>query len=579
MRNFNHVIIILMLFLIYCNINLYSEEYEEVDSLKSFFGYALKMNQHDECSEIAINILKKEGDSIPNLNNVIYYEFLVDYFEKHIFSFSKANEYQRKLTKYYLSINQCEKLINSYTAEARQYVEMAFYDKAYISSQNALKYSLIQKDSSNFSEIYNILGKIFYYCSDYKTAKEYYAKAVNSPKASSSEFRSLALNNSIAFMKDTNVAFRTMNKAIELAKFDKNYHLLNLFYHNMIMVSMNKKDINRANKYLSIVESLPKSSIDSVYYFIDNAIVSVETGKYYKSMEAYEKALKILDRVEFVRDKMNVLSISHYLYSYMGEFEKAYNLLLEYVQLDNRIPKNVILRDLFNLKQELAFNKEREKLQYEKAKSEYTVSLIFIISIFVILVIYLLYTLRLKKLKEKTLRLEAEKLKQEKNEQEIQLNYELKEQNFKKKQEILNVKRLQQYQDEVLVTNIIKKLKDINSKFSVKDLDSEIYSLIRELEVSKDKSDWNEIEAFITESDAYFYENLLSDFPDLTVGERRLCTFLHMNMTTKEISNVTRKSINSITTARSRLRTKLNIESEQSIVAFLDRYSGKKNTK
>ena len=53
---------------------------------------------------------------------------------------------------------------------------------------------------------------------------------------------------------------------------------------------------------------------------------------------------------------------------------------------------------------------------------------------------------------------------------------------------------------------------------------------------------------------------LLKHYPNLTVNERRLCAFLNMNLTTKEISAITRQSVQSINTARTRLRRKLGLK-------------------
>jgi DNA-binding CsgD family transcriptional regulator len=67
-----------------------------------------------------------------------------------------------------------------------------------------------------------------------------------------------------------------------------------------------------------------------------------------------------------------------------------------------------------------------------------------------------------------------------------------------------------------------------------------------------------------------FYEKLQSKFPDLTTNERKLCAFLRLNMTTKEISAITNQSLNSIEMARHRLRKKLNIDNSQvNLTTFL----------
>lgn len=56
-----------------------------------------------------------------------------------------------------------------------------------------------------------------------------------------------------------------------------------------------------------------------------------------------------------------------------------------------------------------------------------------------------------------------------------------------------------------------------------------------------------------------FYEKLNKQFPDLSRNERRLSAFLYLNMSSKEISEITGQRIPTIEVARTRLRKKLNI--------------------
>jgi DNA-binding CsgD family transcriptional regulator len=58
--------------------------------------------------------------------------------------------------------------------------------------------------------------------------------------------------------------------------------------------------------------------------------------------------------------------------------------------------------------------------------------------------------------------------------------------------------------------------------------------------------------------------------PELSLNERRLCAFLRLNMTTKEIASITGQSPRSIEVARTRLRKKLNLtNSDTSLTDFL----------
>ena len=66
-----------------------------------------------------------------------------------------------------------------------------------------------------------------------------------------------------------------------------------------------------------------------------------------------------------------------------------------------------------------------------------------------------------------------------------------------------------------------------------------------------------------------FREKLTSRYPKLTSNERKLCAFVLMNMSTKDISSITYQSPQSIKIARYRLRKKLGMERHENLNAFL----------
>jgi DNA-binding CsgD family transcriptional regulator len=65
----------------------------------------------------------------------------------------------------------------------------------------------------------------------------------------------------------------------------------------------------------------------------------------------------------------------------------------------------------------------------------------------------------------------------------------------------------------------------------------------------------------------------MRDFPTLTLNERRLCAFLKLQMTTKEIASLTGQSIRAVELARTRLRKKLQLtNSEINLYDFILNY-------
>lgn len=83
---------------------------------------------------------------------------------------------------------------------------------------------------------------------------------------------------------------------------------------------------------------------------------------------------------------------------------------------------------------------------------------------------------------------------------------------------------------------------------------------------------WEEFEFRFTNTHVGFFEKLMATCPDLTHNERRLCAFLSLDMTTKEISSITGQSVRAIEVARVRLRKKLNLtQSEVSLFEYLSK--------
>jgi tetratricopeptide (TPR) repeat protein len=99
-----------------------------------------------------------------------------------------------------------------------------------------------------------------------------------------------------------------------------------------------------------------------------------------------------------------------------------------------------------------------------------------------------------------------------------------------------------------------------------------VRTLLSELKSTQQSSNWSEFERYFNDVHLDFYKRLLSDYPQLTVNERRLCGFISLNLSNKEISEITRKSVRSIEVAKYRLRAKMEISKEQQLAAKLAEY-------
>jgi DNA-binding CsgD family transcriptional regulator len=86
------------------------------------------------------------------------------------------------------------------------------------------------------------------------------------------------------------------------------------------------------------------------------------------------------------------------------------------------------------------------------------------------------------------------------------------------------------------------------------------------------KNSWNEFEHHFLKVHPNFYHSLQEKFPLLTANEKKICAFLKLNLKTKEISSITGQSVKSIEVARTRLRSKFNLATEENLNAFISSF-------
>ena len=156
------------------------------------------------------------------------------------------------------------------------------------------------------------------------------------------------------------------------------------------------------------------------------------------------------------------------------------------------------------------------------------------------------------KLKEENLELEKKKLNQD-------LDY-------KKKELASNMMYLMEKNE--FITSISKKLIELKPD-AKKDNKVLIQQIINEIKQNSSAKIWDEFEIRFKEVHQNFYKKLHDEHPDLTLNEVKICAFLRLNMSTKEISAITHQSIKSINMARFRLRKKLDIDRDENLISYL----------
>jgi DNA-binding CsgD family transcriptional regulator len=97
-----------------------------------------------------------------------------------------------------------------------------------------------------------------------------------------------------------------------------------------------------------------------------------------------------------------------------------------------------------------------------------------------------------------------------------------------------------------------------------------IRNLIREIDqnINLDEQ-WEQFKKHFESVHTGFFSRLAERFPALTQNELKLCAYLRMNLSSKEIAQMLNISIESATTKRYRLRKKLVLSNEENLVNYL----------
>lgn len=96
-----------------------------------------------------------------------------------------------------------------------------------------------------------------------------------------------------------------------------------------------------------------------------------------------------------------------------------------------------------------------------------------------------------------------------------------------------------------------------------------VQQIIRELTKSTSREAWKEFEMRFEQVHIDFTKKLQLQYPSLTPNELKICSFLRLNLSSKEISMLTNRSLGTIDNARSSIRTKLQLENEVNLTTFL----------
>ncbi|WP_047549604.1 triple tyrosine motif-containing protein [Psychroserpens sp. Hel_I_66] len=157
--------------------------------------------------------------------------------------------------------------------------------------------------------------------------------------------------------------------------------------------------------------------------------------------------------------------------------------------------------------------------------------------------------------------LKHEQIKNEKT--IIQIKNEKLNQDIESKNRELVISTMSIIKKNELLNKIKKELKKSNTK---KDLGDAISLIDTNLNNTKD---WKFFKQAFNNADKDFLDKIKAQHPDLTPNDLRFCAYLRLNLSSKEIAPLLNISTKSVETKRYRLRKRLNLNHDDSLVNYI----------
>jgi len=164
---------------------------------------------------------------------------------------------------------------------------------------------------------------------------------------------------------------------------------------------------------------------------------------------------------------------------------------------------------------------------------------------------------------QKKTELDLEKAKYEQKLSDLKLENLKKNLEIRNKELTFNIVSLMK-RNEVLV-DVSKRLTMVENSIIKDETRAILKTISRDLKKSTEEKACEEFDLRFKQVHSEFYMRLYRKFPKLTRNELRICAFLKLKMTNKEISGITGQRIQTLEIGRARLRKKLGIGNNSSI--------------
>jgi len=380
---------------------------------------------------------------------------------------------------------------------------------------------------------------------------------------------------------DNERAQLNFEKALEYNAALKNPDFDASLYNNMGIICKERKEYDKAfqyyNKSLAIrIKQRDTAGMAQTNNNLGNAFILI--GEYKMAIEILNSVLQMSKQTHSLITQMKASEFISGAYEKQGNYAKALEMHKLFKTLQDSIINTEQVQSALRLELQYQYEKQRkiDELQKQiviankerKALIYMIISAVLLFSFAIVILLNRNQRIKMKQgkllqesllLESKNLSLEKQNLLMEKQNLEMELEFRNKE---------LSTHVMYLFKKNEFISSIISKLLAAKSKDNSEN-NVWIMEILREMQSNVDNTVWEEFERRFQQVHEDFYEKLRLKYSDLTPNEIKICAFMKLNMTTKDISAITFQSVKSIQVARNRMRKKMGITRDENLISII----------
>jgi len=421
------------------------------------------------------------------------------------------------------------------------------------------------------SDCLNNLGDIYFATGQYSIALTKFRESLRLVELTDDPYRSIMRHNNIAEVLSAlhrdDEALSHFNIALSRAEQINDKFQLSEGYTSLGLFFLTRGDTLQATAYLQKALKMARESGNANGEVTINnqlTLCFIHQKKYILALDHAGKALATARRSGIMHEENQALYNHYLIYQTLNNPSEALAFFTSYTRLNdsiNRLEQKKKLAELeikdmnAMLQEEITLQQQQQQQLETRLRNQTIWFLLLTILLLLLLAPATWFSIRYFRMRSASRLMnalaEVDRLKQELEARDRELA--AKALLIRQKNELLSQ-----------TTHALESVQENQSHEALR-------QIINRIRVENNPEQWKEFEEYIDRSNPGFLKKLTEKFPDLTQGERRLCSFLRLDINTREISNLTGHSIKSIEVARTRIRKKLGLSPDENLIHFLNR--------